>query len=210
MKNGSKHTFTWLKLFAPAFALELLVLWIISNVGAEHIGLGPLVVGIALGLSIAGLTIGLAINVLSKFKLPVTSYVAGHLLALILSVTGAYLYFNGQNEIGGDQGSVRLPVYHDTTAMITGNDKHAIEEVLFLMEQQYPFGAYGLTDIITEYKDLDSTTVYCTIVFTLKDEGDKKYISQYLVKNGSVQAVYTKQDTTSGEYKAYQLKSTAR
>lgn len=212
VENRSEHTFAWLKVLVITFAIEVIIgllFALIANAGEIlHSLFIPFMAFIC---SATGAVIGLLLNLLSKFKRVLLFYTIGQVLAIpVLYIMISFFILDPGSPKDTYQPDIRNIQSDTASSIIKGHDKYAIEEVLFLMEQQYPLGAYGLTDIITEYKDLDSASVYCTIVFTLKDEKGKKYISQYLVKNGSVEPVYTKRDTASGEYRAYELKSTAR
>jgi hypothetical protein len=84
----------------------------------------------------------------------------------------------------------------DTTVTgITGDSKQVIEQVIYEMEQLYPFGAYDIIIIDDRYVNGDSSGnigIICDIVFTLKEEHGKKYISRYLMKDDVLQPVYLK------------------
>lgn len=222
VNNKPQHTFTWLKVFACFFIAGVLCLTIFINLGSDFpVENAPTtfrlfnsfvftVVGIT---CLAGLILGFLLNLLTKFRRPVVVYVAGQVLAIIFCIVFVYMQFKDSPFVHLSSPDTTLSQQAmtvdptDTTTIFKGDEKHAIEEVLYLMEQQYPFGAYVLEDIIT--KPGNKGTV-CTIVFTLSDEGDKKYISQYIVNEGAPQPVYIKKDTTSAGYIEYKLERTGQ
>lgn len=210
VNNKPQHTFTWLKVLGSFILLEIIFLSLSINIidSLRYPSIIIFFIGIP---ALVGLVIGLILNSLTKFKWPILIYIAGYLLSTFICIAILFTQFN-------DSPFVHLSPYEntpptldfstdaaDTTSSFQGDEKHAIEEVLYLMEQQYPLGAYLLDDITTKPGD---GGIVCTIVFTLPEEGNRKYISRYIVKEGIPKPVYIKSDTTSRAYLEYKLDKT--
>ena len=215
MPNKPPHTFTWLKVLAVFFTVEVLALALIIRAISDAFGSNKstsfsyllIFIGVSI-VSLSGLLFGYLLNLLSKFKMTVLVYSLGHILALIAFFIIGYKQSETRTQEPATINSDMRPVTENavTPPIIQGEEKIAIEEVIYLMEQQYPFGAYNIVDIVTEYHASDSSAIVCTIVFTLSEENNKKYISQYLVRNGRLDVVYARQDTASSAYSEYKLK----
>ncbi len=212
MNNKPQHTFTWLKVLVPFILLEAILLSLKLNL--ENTLRNPsLFILLVTVPALLGLAIGLMLNFLTKFRWPVLIYIAGYVLSIFFCIVFMFVQFKDSlfvNEPPYEAGPSTVDFTidtDDTTGPFKTDEKHAIEEVLYLMEQRYPLGAYELVDINTNSA---GDGVVCTIIFTIPEESNNKYISQYIVKEGAPEPVYIKSDTTSAAYLKYKLEKTAQ
>lgn len=203
MQQKVQHTFTWLKVLAVAFIAELLFFFLYLH-GDITYWLNQFVYILVFALALIGLFAGLLLNFIIKFRRPVLTYIIGHLLlvvCMVLSESGSPESFTSEVKDHIETAAV------DTVVTgITSDSKQIIEQVIYKMEELYPYGAYQIVSINDRYVNGDSTGnsgTICDIVFSLKEENDKRYLSRYLLKGDSLRPMYTKKDTSSLEYKEY-------
>jgi hypothetical protein len=203
MQQNVRHTFTWLKVMAVAFVAELLFFFTYLH-GDVSYWLNEFAYLLVFAVALIGVFVGLLLNLVTKFRRPVLTYAIGHVLlvvCIVLSESGKPESFTTEVK-----DNIEASAIDTTVTGITGDSKQVIEQVIYEMEQLYPFGEYDIISIDDRYVNDDSSGssgISCDIIFSLKEEDNKTYISRYLMKDNVLQPVYVKKDTNSSEYREY-------
>lgn len=202
-----KHKYTWLKVFLITYICEVLLAFVLLGLfaGQKNLHADWGIYMMPLFIALIGLLIGFIINIFTRFRKAILCYIAGHLLTII----GVFMFmmwsrsnYVHQEDFKEHNANFFKPI----EGILNDPTRHALEKVIYKMEETYPLGAYELNTTQTDYVLHDTTGnsgVICTIVFTLPEENNNRFISQYFVKADSFSAVYEKKDSTTMEYKKF-------